>query len=806
MTLAGGTKLGHYEIRSKIGTGGMGEVYLARDIKLDRRVAIKFLLESSTANEHARKRLIREAQAAAKLDHPNICSIYQVGEVDAHTFIVMQYVDGEPLDVRIKRKPLDVSESLRIATQVTDALAEAHAHGIIHRDIKPSNIMVTPRGQAKIMDFGLAKLSEAHALSGALNSEASTEAVLTTPGTILGTVPYMSPEQVHGHRLDARTDIFSFGVVLYEMVTGQQLFAAKTPAGTISAILTKEPAPISEYSRTCPQELQTIVSKCLEKDRERRYQTMREVAFDLGRCHEEHNVTRPTASRAEQIGSTTTATRHDASKRKFLGLRRILTVGVALALVFAAALVYRSLLRRPPITARLPEIKSLAVLPLENLSGDPAQDYFADGMTDALISNLTQIHAFSKVISRQSIMRYKGSRESLPEIARELNVDAIIEGTVQRSGGRVRVSTRLIPAAADSPLWSHEYERDESDVLKLESEVARAVADEIRIQVTTEERARLASARSVDPQAQEAYLLGRHHLSKGNEEDSKQAIQYFERATQLAPDYAAAYAALSDAWTQLGFAQGNFKEVEAPARAAALKAIELDKQLAEAHIALGNIKLYYDLDWTNAEQEFKLALELNPGSSDAHSNYGLLLTSLGRHTEAIQEGRIAVQLDPLSSGASLLGRFLLRARRYQDALPYLQRGVELEPRSARAYFRLGDNYVQLGKYDEAIAAYKKAGELVPKSGWSEAGIAYVYALMGKQREAREMINGLKADPIAIARVYVALGDKDEAFRILVKAIEERPIGFYLNADPLFESLYSDPRWKELLRRMNYPAV
>ena len=448
-------------------------------------------------------------------------------------------------------------------------------------------------------------------------------------------------------------------------------------------------------------------------------------------------------------------------------------------------------------------IHSIAVLPLENLSGDPAQEYFADGMTDALISNLAQIHAFKTVISRTSVMSYKGSRtKSLPEIAKELNVDAIIEGTVQRSGGRVHVSARLISAAADSPMWSRDYDRDESDVLKLESDVARAITDEIRIQVTADELARLASARSINPQAQEAYLLGRHHLSKGNEEDAKQSIEYFERAIRLAPDYAAAYAELSDAWTQLGFALGNFKEVESKARSAAVKAIELDEQLAGAHIALANIKLYYDLDWTTAEREFRRALDLNPGSPDAHVSYGLLLTSLGRHNEAIREGQIAVQLDPLSSGASVLGRILLRARRYQEALPYLQRGVELEPRSARAYFRLGDNYVQLGKYDEAIAAYEKAGELVPKNGWSQSGIAYVYALLGKQREARQMISGLKADPIAIARVYVALGDKDEAFRALNKAIEERPIGFYINQDPAFERLYSDPRWQVLLGRMN----
>ena len=483
---------------------------------------------------------------------------------------------------------------------------------------------------------------------------------------------------------------------------------------------------------------------------------------------------------------------------------RALLVSSSVALLVIVLISYLLASRRPTTTARAPEIKSLAVLPLENLSGDPAQDYFADGMTDALISNLTQINAFNKVISRQSIMRYKGSRKSLPEIAKELNVDAVIEGTVQRSGGRVRVAARLIPAAADSPSWSRDYERDESDVLKLESDVARAVADEIRIHVTAAERARLASARSVNPQAHEAYLLGRYHLGKVNEQDVKEAVEYFQRAIQLAPDYAAAYAGLSDAWWQQGFTEANFEEVESPAFSAALKAIELDEQLAEAHITLANIKLYY-LEWAAAEQEFKRALELNPGSADAHIYYGLLLSSLARNNEAIREGQIAVQLDPLSSGASLLGRILIRARRYQEALPYLERGIELEPRSSRSYFRLGDNYVQLGRYDEAIAAYRKAGELVPKSGWFKAGIARVYALTGRQREARQIISGLKTDPLAIAGVYAALGDKNEAFTILDKAIEEHQFIVYLKEDPVFESLYSDPRWQALLRRMNYPA-
>jgi serine/threonine-protein kinase len=706
MPIAIGTKLGRYEIRSKVGEGGMGEVYLAQDTKLDRKIALKILPAEVAPHRDRMERFVREAKAAAALNHPNIAHIYEISEADGVDFIAMEYVEGETLQARIKRNPVELKEALAIATQIAEGLSEAHAQGIVHRDIKPGNIMITARGRVKVMDFGLAKVIEAEE---AFNPEAETRNLLTSPGAIIGTMPYMSPEQVKGERLDARTDIFSFGVVLYEILTGQQLFVAPSGAATISAILTKEPPPLSQYLAQCSNELQRIVRKCLEKERERRYQTMLDVAIDLDSCRK-HEVARDSASQSNRTtqGDALTATSPHVSMSKSLVLRRSLMVGVPLALVVAAALVYVFVLPRATTTARAPEIKSLAVLPLENLSGDPAQDYFADGMTDAIISNLTQIQAFNKVISRQSIMRYKGSRKSLPEIANELNVDALIEGTVQRSGGRVRVAARLIPAAADSPSWSRDYERDESDVLKLESEVARAVADEIRIHVTADERARLASARSVNPQAQEAYLLGRYHLSKVNEQDVKEAVEYFQRAIQIAPDYAAAYAGLADAYLAQGFTEANMTEVESLALSAALKAIELDDQLAEAHIALANIKLYY-LEWTTAERELKRALELNPGSVDAHIYYGLLVSSLGRHDEAIKEGQIAVQLDPLSAGASLLGRFLIRAKRYQEALPYLLRGVELEPRSARAYFRLGDNYVQLGRYDEAIATYQKAG-------------------------------------------------------------------------------------------------
>ena len=481
-----------------------------------------------------------------------------------------------------------------------------------------------------------------------------------------------------------------------------------------------------------------------------------------------------------------------------------LAIAAAAAMITVAAVITYRLFVTPAVSSA--PIRSIAVLPLENLSGDPAQEYFADGMTEAFISNLAQIRAL-KVISRTSVMRYKGVRRPLPEVARELNVDAVIEGSVQRSGGRVRVSAQLIYGATDSHLWAREYERDVTDVLKLESEVARAVAAEIRIQVTPQERERLASARSINPEAHEAYLLGRHYLTKANEQDRKRAIEYFEKAIQIAGDYAAAYAGLSTAWVQRGiFEAKDFNEAKPPARAAAFKAIGLDDQIAEAHTALANIKYEFDWDWEGADQEMRRALDLDPGSLDVHLDYGHLLMALGRHDEAIREGRNAEQLDPISSRTqSALGRFLYRARKYDEAVAHLERAVELEPRSLQAYARLAEVYAQVGRYNEAIGAFEKIRELARDTGNPQAGIARVYAMMGRKREAREMISGVKAQPVIVAPVYVALGDKDEAFRILGKAVDEHnSFLVYLKEDPPFDNLHSDPRWKMLLRRMNFP--
>jgi serine/threonine protein kinase len=469
---------------------------------------------------------------------------------------------------------LETAEALDISVQIASALAVAHAAGIIHRDIKPENIMLRRDGIVKILDFGLAKLTGKVDAEHKADQETATKTLLRTePGVIMGTAAYMSPEQARGLSLDVRTDVFSLGTVMYEMLSGHAPFAGETASDVLAAILKTEPPPLADHASKATGQLQSIVSKCLEKDRERRYSSGQEVLDELRKLR-----------RVVEVESVTAATRELRSgRRRFVSRSSLAVFSVGILVVIAlGVLLLRQRTSTPP-----PEIRSLAVLPLHNLSGDPSQEYFADGMTEALISNLAQIRALNRVISRTSVMRYKGSQKSLPEIAAELKVDAVIEGTVQRSGGRVRVIAKLIRAATDSPVWGREYERDLSDVLNLQNELARAVAEEIRIQVTPEEQARLAMARKINPQAHESFLLGRHHL-RTNESDLRQAIEHFERTIQLASDYAPAHADLSRAWVSRGiWGAINRKEASAVARSAALKAVTLDSQLPGGSCRLG---------------------------------------------------------------------------------------------------------------------------------------------------------------------------------------------------------------------------
>jgi TolB-like protein/tetratricopeptide (TPR) repeat protein/predicted Ser/Thr protein kinase len=802
--LSAGTKLGRYEIRSQLGAGGMGEVYLAQDTKLDRKVAIKFLTESLVADEQARKRLEREARSAAKLDNPNICSIYEVGEEDGRSFIVMQYIEGETLDVRIKRKPLDLLETLSIAIQVADALAEAHAHAIIHRDIKPSNVIITHRGQAKVMDFGLAR-----SIGEAVENEAET--ILTAPGMILGTLPYMSPEQVRGEQTDARTDVFSFGTMLYEFASGRQPFASESAAATASAILTHEPPPLARFAPEVPDELQRIVRKCLEKDREQRYQSARDLAIDLEnirRQHESAGVQLLSADRSPAVSGGPGV--FAAAKRAMPLLSRRVVVTAALVALVGAGLVYLMLFHRAPVASALP-IKSLAVLPLENLSGDPAQEYFADGMTEALTTELAKIGAL-RVISRTSAMQYKGVRKSLPAIGRELNVEGVVEGSVQRSGGRVKITVQLISAGMDQHLWAGSYDRDLTDILVLQSDVARDIAKEVRIQVTAPETARLSSSAKVNPEAHDAYLRGRFYWNKDAREDLERAREYFEQALDKDPRYAPAYAGLADYYSVLPFyTNARPDDVFPKAKQAVAKALELDSSLAEAHGTQAYILTYYDRDWAAAQREFQEALALNPNDATLHHRYSRYLSSLGRVEEALGEIERARLLDPndlvIKANVGVIYYF---ARQYDRTIEELQKVLRDHPDFSNAHWGLGLAYEQKGNYDLALPEFQKAAER--RSPNALASLGHIYGLIGREKEAKEILSELSAragqeniSEYQLAVVHIGLGETAAAMEALQRAYQEHSTVLnYMKMDPRLGPLRGDPRFQDLLRRMNFP--
>src|SRR5262245_5798591 len=590
--------------------------------------------------------------------------------------------------------------------------------------------------------------------------------------------------------------------MLYEMIAGRRPFEGATTSDVIAALLTAGPPSLSRHCAEAPAEMERITEKCLAKDRKARYQSAKELIAELKMLRLGSHVEEEAAMRGIEGAGT-----------RFVLRRWMVVAAIAVVLMIGLAS-FLYWWRAPAVQPD--QIKSLAVLPLENLSADPGQEYFADGMTEALISNLTQVRAL-RVISRTSVMRFKGSRTPLAEIARELNVDAVIEGSVQRDGGRVKITARLIQAVNETLLRSFDYERELADVLKLQSEVARAVTEEIRTQLTAEERARLASARRVNPEAHEAYLLGRYHLRRQNEADLKLAIGHFERAIQLDASYAAAWAGLSVAWLQRGLWGGtHFQDVEPPARQATVKALELDDGSVEAYTSLAMLKHRYEWDWAGAEHDFRRAIELDPGSVEAHRFFALLLTALGRHAEAISEIQIAEQLDPLSSLVqSDFGYDFYLARKYEQAERRLKRAIDLDPLNYGAYGRLGRVYDEMGRYADAIACLEKAVTRQDRGGGNRIyplTRARVYARMGKREEALQVLKEMQRTTVPAgfpvreaAAVWAALGNKDEAFRLLFNLVDKRAtLLIFIKVYPYFDSLHSDPRWKELIRPMNFP--
>jgi serine/threonine-protein kinase len=733
----------------------MGAVYRAYDSKLQRDVAIKLLTHGT--DDTARDRLLREARAPSALNHPNICTVHEVEDTGAHAFIVMEYIDGQPLSQLIPRQGLPIDSAVKYALQIADALAHAHVRGIVHGDVKPSNVLITVQGRTKVVDFGLAKRMSAGELTDAVTRA-------TESGVVGGTLPYMAPEQLRGEPASARTDVWALGALVYEMIAGQPPFQGATPFVLSSAIMGDALRPLPAH---VPAGLKNLIQRCLAKDPGERYAQAGEARAVLETL---------------QSGTHETPARSSSSRRK-------------------------------PPRAR---VRALAVLPLESLSSNPDEEYFADGMTDTLITTLAQIGAL-RVISRTSVMRYKGARRPLPEIARELSVDAVVEGTVVRSGDRVRISAQLIHAATDTHLWAKQYESSMRDVLTLQSDVARAIANEIQIQLTPQEKLRLAGARPVDPGAYEAFLKGRHLWYRRSPDALQKALEYLQQAVSIDPTYALAHAGLADVYISLSWDLfGLMPPAEGfpRAKAAAQKALELDPHCAEAHAALGWAAAGYDWDWASAERGLKRAIELKPQYGPVHIWYSHFLKAIDRIEESFGESRRALECDPLGLVLNMhMGWHHLYSRKYAQAIDQLLKTLELDPNFILTRVFLGESYLCTGRPLDAIAELERAVELSQRHPTYLGDLGYAYAFAGRRDDAVKTLDELMrlsshryVGARSIAEIYLGLGDADQAFDWLNKAFEQRNGWLiHIRENPRYDAVRHDPRYQSLVRRMRFPA-
>ena len=777
-----GETISHYRILEKLGQGGMGVVYKAHDTKLDRELAIKFLPPHLSADPHAVKRFVREAKAASALNHSAIGVIYDIDETeDGQTFIAMAYYEGGTLREKIDSGRLTTDAAVAIAAQIASGLARAHEKGIVHRDIKPQNILLTRDGEAKIIDFGLAKLAG--------------RTKLTRDGRTLGTAAYMSPEQARGEDVDKRSDIFSLGTILYEMLAGEPPFKGEHDAALLYELVHEEPVPLSDTKPGIRPELEYIVGRALDKSRDERYQNAGDLIADIESLPDEHSIS---------MGKRLVGRGGFLGRRKTLGISAI----AGMALLFAVILMYQFLWLGEAID-------SIAVLPLVSMSDNQDEEYFINGLTGELISQLAQIGGL-KVISRTSSMQYKNTDKSLPEIAKDLNVKAVLEGAVLRVGDRVRISLELIHAGTDRSIWADSYERDLSDILVLQGEVALDVAKKIKIKLTAEEKEQLTSIQPVNLEAHEAYMKGRFYWNQRTLPALEKSLEYFKEAIAADSSYASAYAGLADSYIMLGnYGSYDPSAVYPQARKAALKALELNDQLADVHTSLAIVKFHYDWDLSGAEEEFELAVSLNPNYATAHHWYAIYLAVSGRHEKSIEEIQKALSVDPVSLIVNAaVGLIYYYAGDYDEAIRRSEQTLDMNKDFFAAYTVRGKAYIQQGKHEEAIESLNSVIALSGRRSSVLAILAHPLAASGSVAEAEDLYEELKerlrqeyVSPYNMAIVTIALEKHDEALDWLERAVEDRSSAiFTIRAEPLFETLWDKPEFKSLASKVGLNSL
>jgi serine/threonine-protein kinase len=828
MDIGAGTRLDRYEIISPLGSGGMCTVYLAQDTRLERKIALKLLPAEFTRDDHRLQRFEQEAKAASALNHPNIITIYEIGEFEKTHFIATEFVDGQTLRQVVASGKSSVLASLEIAIQIASALSAAHEAGIVHRDVKPDNVMVRRDGIVKVLDFGLAKLTERRPAGGSHN--VSTSKLDTDPGTVMGTATYMSPEQARGLRVDARTDIFSLGVVLYEMIAGFAPFTGQTPIDVMTQILEREPRPLITYAQGSPAELQRIIAKALRKDREERYQTVKDMLLDLKSLKRELeitttlqysvNVTNDSGSSAATNYETAVLSGNSRSGFSSTGAQevrakssaeyivneikrnknRVMGFLSAIVLAFAGFMYFSS--------GDEHTIDSIAVVPFSTInaaseSGLDAQ-LLSDTIADSIINNLSQLSNLT-VKSRSAVSRYRGSEVDVKKVSKDLGVHAVLTGRIVQRGNEFAVSVALVDARDDRHLWGEQYNRRISDLLLIQQEIARDVSEKLRLKLSGEEKQRL--------EAHQLYMKGRNAWSKRTAESMREAVGQFERAIQIDPTYAPAYAGLADCYNlMVNYSTMPAADAFPKAKQAARKALEIDENLAEAHAALAFIHFQWEWNWSDAEREFQRAIELKPRYGSAHQWYSSLLAVTGRFDEALAEAGRAQGLEPFSLIIiSHLGWINFLSRNYDKAVEQAQQIIKIDPNFFPAHRYLALAHEQRRRHDDSIQAFQRAVALSRGSILIKAELGHAYAVAGKRREARQLLDELQrltaaqgASRFHLALIYTGLGENDRAIEMLNVALEERAERLiWLGTDPRFDKLRKDPRFNDLLLRIGF---